>query len=561
MVFSSHSALAKHPLFTVLVEGLSVDERVALAYKRARIVLQTHNLSALDVQQCSQRFWGLFTDPIICFDLGMFTILAAHVGLAIGTLSRHLQSRPDLQPLVDEFLRFEKVGLFLLTERGHGTDSFNIETTATRLADGSYILNTPREEASKFMPASTPSFGISKVALVMARLMENGQDFGCRYFVVPICNEKEMFRGVTSTRLPPRSGTSPLDFAITSFHNVRLPATALISSTPFKIAAPSNPLASWWDENWRIQRGTLLIVSPMLHSIKMAAYIVGNYSLRRCITDRQNVLKPIFEFRTQQWPIASAVAMGGVYEMWYKAVIHDSIDGGRPQHIQHALAVICKTTIMRHGLRIIPELAERCGAQGTFEPNFMARIQNDAVGGIIAEGELTTLCIRLFSELLLGRYNIDMPSSGESLLSQHAHRLLEENRKLLVKFGGHRSAEFNSIILPQSQAVIEAIGHALAYAAALENKIPQPLLDMYECAVMRLDPAWYCEAGISRLEQRLREDRAISFMLPDIKLYLSDLNVADLVTAPIVDDESWKRYAASLPTFAGNIDVGPIARL
>ncbi|KAF8137878.1 acyl-CoA oxidase [Mycena galopus ATCC 62051] len=538
----------------VQVERLSVDERVALAYKRAKLVLQTHNLTAHDVQFCSDKFWGLFTDPIICVDIGMFTILAAHIGLAIGTLSRHLHSRPDLRPLVDELLRFDKVGLFLLTERSHGTDAFNIETTATRMVDGSYILNTPREEASKFMPASTPAFGISKVALVMAKLIENGRDFGCRYFIVPICNEKEMFSGVTSSRLPPRSGTSPLDFAITSFRNVHLPAIALVSSTPFQLMSPKNPLASWWDENWRIQRGTLLIVSPMVHGIKMSGYIVAKYSMHRCISDRQgkNEARPIFEFRTQQGPITSAIAIGLVLEIWYAEVIRNAGNPKLPQHIQHAMAVIAKTTVLRHGLRIIPELAERCGAQGTLEPNFMARIQNDAVGGVIAEGELLTLCIRLFSELLLGRYSINIPPPSESLLAQHAHGLLDENKKLLAKFGGHRSPEFNSVILPQSQAVMEAIGHALAYSAALKSNLPQPLLDVYECTVMRLDSAWYCvEAGISRLDQRMREDRAISSMLPDMNAFLSNLKVEELVTAPIVSDESWKKYAASLISYSG----------
>ncbi|KAF8173191.1 acyl-CoA oxidase [Mycena galopus ATCC 62051] len=563
MVFSSHSVLAKHPLFTVQVERLSVDERVALAYKRAKLVLQTHNLAALDVQFCSDRFWGLFTDPIICVDIGMFTILAAHIGLAIGTLSRHLHARPDLRPLVDELLRFDKVGLFLLTERGHGTDAFNIETTATRMVDGSYILNTPREEASKFMPASTPAFGISKVALVMAKLIENGRNFGCRYFIVPICNEKEMFSGVTSSRLPPRSGTSPLDFAITSFRNVHLPAIALVSSTPFQLMSPKNPLASWWDENWRIQRGTLLIVSPWSTASRCQA-----------ISSRR--------------PITSAIAIGLVLEIWYAEVIRNAGNPKLPQHIQHAMAVIAKTTVLRHGLRIIPELAERCGAQGalivivlpgekftsrnvgTLEPNFMARIQippvdmiqNDAVGGVIAEGELLTLCIRLFSELLLGRYSINIPPPSESLLAQHAHGLLDENKKLLAKFGGHRSPEFNSVILPQSQAVMEAIGHALAYSAALKSNLPQPLLDVYECTVMRLDSAWYCvEAGISRLDQRMREDRAISSMLPDMNAFLSNLKVEELVTAPIVSDESWKKYAASLISYSGNAGCSTIAKL
>lgn len=87
-------------------------------------------------------------DPICSLDVAMFTILAAHIGLTIGTLSSHLKKRPDFKPLVDRLLRFDTVGIFLLTERGHGLDSFNIETTATKTKHG-YILNTPREEAAK----------------------------------------------------------------------------------------------------------------------------------------------------------------------------------------------------------------------------------------------------------------------------------------------------------------------------------------------------------------------------------------------------------------------------
>ncbi|EEB86780.1 hypothetical protein MPER_16134, partial [Moniliophthora perniciosa FA553] len=49
--------------------------------------------------------------------------------------------------------------------------------------------------ATKFMPASTPAFGIPKVALVMARMIVDGQDRGSRFFIVPICDEREMYRG------------------------------------------------------------------------------------------------------------------------------------------------------------------------------------------------------------------------------------------------------------------------------------------------------------------------------------------------------------------------------
>ncbi|KAJ7437603.1 acyl-CoA oxidase [Mycena latifolia] len=542
-----------HPLFRVQVEHLAKDERVSLAYERAKLMMDVHGLSVEDVKNCSKRFWDLFTDPVCCLDIGMFTILMAHIGLAIGTLSRHLDARPDLQGLVEELLRFDKVGLYLLTERGHGLDSFNIETTATRLPDGTYVLNTPREEAAKFMPASTPSFGIPKVALVMARLINKGEDFGCRNFVVPICNEKEMYRGVKSIRLPPRSGTGPLDFSITSFHNVRLPATALVSSTPHQITAPANPLAAWWGENWRIQHGTGIIASPMLHAIKASAYIVGSYSMERCITDRQNKRVPIFTFRTQQWPVASATAVGYVLDNWYADVIEASRDPTLVQHLRHAKAVIVKTTIIRHFQRAVPELAERW----TFEHNFMARVENDGKGTVIAEGELLTLCIRLFSELLLERYTVDIPDERSSLLARHAHGLMAENKEMLAGIGGHRSTQFNALMLPQAQAAIEAMGHAFAYEAAQKANLPKPILDMYECTVMRQDPAWYSEADrISRISQHIREDRAISSMLPDMRAYLTGLNVAELVTAPIVSDATWKTYVSGLTAYTGNA-VGP----
>lgn len=151
---------------------------------------------------------------------------------------------------------------------------------------------------------------------------------------------------------------------MTLFDHVRLPATALVSSNPKEIIAPSNPLAAWWDENWRIQLGTLLIPGPFVYAIKMSAYIVGTYSMNRCITDRKNNLVPIFAFRTQQWPIASAIAIGYVLDNYYSSAIAVSRDRTISGHLRHAMAVIAKITMLRHFQRIVPELAERCGAQG-----------------------------------------------------------------------------------------------------------------------------------------------------------------------------------------------------
>jgi len=174
---------------------------------------------------------------------------------------------------------------------------------------------------------------------------------------------------------------------------------------------------------------------------------------------------------------------------------------------------------------------------------------------IIAEGDILTLCIRLFSELLIGRYEVSMPAAEESLLAHHAVSLMQENRRIAKRItgGNHRSNAFNSIILPQSESVIEAMGHADAYSEARKSNIPQPILDVYECAVIRRDPAWYSEvAGLSQFDQRIREDKAVTSFMPHLPRYLADLEIDKYVVAPIVSDASWKKYLSELPVFRGN---------
>jgi len=140
------------------------------------------------------------------------------------------------------------------------------------------------------------------------------------------------------------------------------------------------------------------------------------------------------------------------------------------------------------------------------------------------------------------------------LLARHAVALLEENTQLFTSLGcDHRSDSFNNLLLQQSQPVIEAMGHASAYSAALKAGLPRYVLDLFECSVMRLDSAWYSEYdGINRLDQRLREDAAISSMIPHLSTLLSNINIKQYVSAPIITDEQWKNYVNQLPVSTGN---------
>lgn len=130
--------------------------------------------------------------------------------------------------------------------------------------------------------------------------------------------------------------------------------------------------------------------------------------------------------------------------------------------------------------------------------------------------------------------------------------MIEENVHLLKSFGTHRGEAFNALVLPQSQPAIEAIGHAMAYSAAVKANLPQPILDIYECAVIQLDPAWYSEHGITRMDQRLREDAAISSALPQLDEYLDGLHIEEYVSSPMTSGAAWKDYVLTLPLYTGN---------
>ena len=113
------------------------------------------------------------------------------------------------------------------------------------------------------------------------------------------------------------------------------------------------------------------------------------------------------------------------------------------------------------------------------------------------------------NELLLGRYKMPPPADPNSLLARHEAGLFEELRDIIKDVPHHRSAEVNRLVLPHCQPVMEAIGHRMAYDAAVAQGVRPCLIDLYVANVVRCDPAWYAEhAGLGRRAQQEMETKA-----------------------------------------------------
>ncbi|EMD40441.1 hypothetical protein CERSUDRAFT_130285 [Gelatoporia subvermispora B] len=546
-------ALAASPLFKRADPALSLDERTEITYQRARAIAKAYALTPQDIVFLKPKFWQLHMDQIAPMDGAATTLITIQYNLAAGTLAPFALRRPELQPLLKRIMDFDVSAQFLLSEVGHGLDSPNLETTATLLPNGEFDLHTPNPRAAKWMPPTAPKGSMPRVALVIARLIVNGENRGVRPFVVALGDGKQMCKGITSKVLPTRAGAKPVDHALTYFDHVRLPAEALLGD----IEKPKDLRQNFLNVIWRVGVGSLALSTLSITAMKASVYVAGRYSLRRTVTGTDGAPLPIIAFRTQQLPIFHTLAQVYVLEAYAKDAGRRFIQPDLDPRVRHGIAATLKAVMVQHCQSSLYSLAERCGAQGLFEHNQIIESQLEMRGVAIAEGDVLALCIRLASELLIGRYEMPQPNDPTCLLARHEAGLFAECRAVVAGLGeGHRSEAFNRRVLPLCQPLIEAIGHRMAYEAAVQAKVNPDLLALYEAGIVKHDTSWYVEhLGLSRRTQQDMEDRAVSAALPHLEALLEQTGAKPYCVAPIVSDNTWAQFVDNLPTYGGEAEL------
>ncbi|KAJ7693432.1 acyl-CoA dehydrogenase/oxidase [Mycena rosella] len=546
------STLARSPLFTRAVNDftLTKDQRQEITHDRAKAIAKSFELSIDDVLTCSENFWNSTLHPINTVDGAAAALWTIHVNLACGTITQYAASRPELQDLCRQILAFEVSAHYMLTEVGHGLDSQNIETTAILLADGSFEIDTPNPRAAKYMPASIPAGGSPRVAVVMARLLVKGKNCGIRPFVVPLNDGKSMYAGVSCRVLPDRSGTRPVGHAITTFDHVKIPATSFVGDMDSTLSPRIQFLASIW----RLGIGSATMAALAIPALRVATYIVATYAKRRTVMDSLGRVVPILSFRTTQVPILRALAQSAALEAMYKGIrpYFSSVDNStlspRVLEIRNGLATVFKTITLRHYRDSSISLTDRLGAQGLFIENQTVALEMEIRGMTIAEGDVTVICIRLASELLLGRYTLPAPQYPDSLLARHEQAVFAEMQDRLKRMNNqHRSEDFNRLLLPRSVALVVAIGQRMAYEAAVDARVDPALVTLYQACAVTEDLAWYVEAGLlSRADAIAAEDAALTDAFAKLDELLAQTDCAAYVHAPIISELSWDSYVGNL---------------
>ncbi|RDA94672.1 hypothetical protein CP533_2471, partial [Ophiocordyceps camponoti-saundersi (nom. inval.)] len=534
-------------------EDAGPAEKIRLSYMRARSIVKQVRMTAEDIINLSPKFKDFHTDYVVTADSAASIILVIHWNLCMGTIAQHLKKRPDLGRLIQQLEDFDVCGEFMLTEVGQGLDARNIQTTATRNPDGSFDLHTPSREASKIMPPTTPLAGVARVAVVFAQLVVDGEARGVRPFIVKINGEKTMAAGVTSRLMTMRSGPKCLDHAVTTFNHVHLEPSSLLGD----ISKPEDVYNDFLRHIQRVTIGAFNLATSYIPIIRLSGYILGRFSQQRLVSDgRKDGKIPIISFSTQHTPVLTALATATVLQAFADVAWQRFLEA-RDGRIRSALACIFKQTAVENGRSLCEEMIDRCGWRGLYPQNQIAELTAAMRGSSIAEGDVLVLCIRLASEVLLGRYAVAKAADATTLLARHEAGVWEEASEILAGIqadgGTHRSEAFNAHVLPRARSLVQAIGDRMSYEAAAESdKVTPAMLELYEMTCVVRDMSWYVEKmGFSRAELYARHAAAVQKLLPRLDEMLDGTGAAAWATAPMISGEAWDGWIDGLAVFEG----------
>ncbi|KAI7902305.1 uncharacterized protein BX663DRAFT_455060 [Cokeromyces recurvatus] len=126
--------------------------------------------------------------------------------------------------------RYEIIGCYAQTELGHGSNVRGLETTATYHPETqTFELHSPTLTSSKWWIGGLGT--AANYAIVMARLMSNGKDYGPHPFIVQIRNleNHEPLQGVTIGDIGPKFGFNTVDNGFILFDHFHISHIAMLA--------------------------------------------------------------------------------------------------------------------------------------------------------------------------------------------------------------------------------------------------------------------------------------------------------------------------------------------
>lgn len=355
------------------------------------------------------------TDPSLQIKSGVqYGLFAAAV--------QHLGTKVHHDAWLVKAMNLDMLGCYGMTETGHGSDVFNIKTTATfDVKNDEFVINTPSRDAWKDYLGNAAVHG--RWAVVFAQLYTGmGECHGVHAFMVPIRDEDgNLLAGVQSEDDGVKGGLNGIDNGRLCFTDVRVPRVNLLNrygSVDSKGKYSSdieNPKRRFFVMLGTLVQGRVSLDGAAVVAAKVALQIAVTYANnRRQFPNGDGVEKLLMDYQTHQYRLLPLVAETYAASFAHEELLAEFDDvfsrlsvsgGGEVDGMQdlETHAAVLKAVDTWHALNTLQQSREACGGSGFLQENHIVQMKSDFDIYVTFEGDNTVL-LQLVGKRLLGDY-------------------------------------------------------------------------------------------------------------------------------------------------------------
>lgn len=354
---------------------------------------------------------------------GLFTAAIQH----LGTTKHH-------EKYLQKAINLDMLGCYGMTESGHGSDVYNLRTTATYDKNtDEFIINTPDRQAWKDYLGNAAKHG--RWAVIFAQLYTQEEKQGVHAFLVPIRDENGNFLpNIGGEDDGVKGGLNGIDNGRLHFNNVRIPRDNLLNrygdvNSQGEYTSPiSNPKRRFFIMLGTLVQGRVSLDGAAVVASKMALQIAVTYANNRKQFTKNNGEEVILmDYQTHQQRLLPLIA-----ETYAAAFAHEKLlqnfdivfkkletsEGNEVEGMQdlETEAAALKAVNTWHALNTLQQTREACGGNGFLQENRIVQLKSDFDVYVTFEGDNTVL-LQLVGKRLLTDFGkkLEHASLGEKI--------------------------------------------------------------------------------------------------------------------------------------------------
>ncbi|MEL6343244.1 MAG: acyl-CoA dehydrogenase [Myxococcota bacterium] len=487
-------------------------------------------------------------ETLALFDLSLLVKFGVQFGL-FGCSVVFLGDDAQKAEIVPKAMSLELPGCFAMTERGHGSNVRELQTTATFDSEtDEFVIDTPTAMDGKEWIGNAAAHG--QMATVFAQLHIGDAEYGVHAFLVPIRRpDGSPMPRVRIADNGHKMGLNGVDNGRLWFDQVRIPRKNLLSrfATVDEAGHYESPIASpskrFFTMLGALVGGRIGIAASAVSASKVALTIAIRYSSRRRqFGPAPGNEVPILTYPTQQRRLMPRLAQTFALHFAVNSLLEEfeaAVKADEEMREIEASAAALKAAASWHCTDTVQACREACGGQGYSSINRFAALKADSDIFTTFEGDNIVL-MQLVAKALLGRFRSQFSDPSPLAMVRQVARLaatqISEKNPFIKRYASSehlRDGAFHRDLFAareEEQTVTVARGFSRSLS---DGKEPFDALNEWQLRMVQL-----AHAHIDRMVHDRFRDVVEACEEPALKATLNDL--CDLYALSRIEaDRGW----------------------